>query len=221
MVSSLQRFTLPDSTTKGSSRIEYVTLDIPPPIPVVRDFSLNEARRYALNAVANGPADRLVQAFETITYKYPRAFKQILVAISDSENITEEIGLALRSHWITTGFRTRAAIRDDAIHIRAFRRALAPYSGEELVLYRGEQSSAIDSGKLGLNWSSNREAASQFARGLCTTYGYDGVLLTAVAPPEAIISGPTERSIRLREWEHIVEPDKLLNIQEIGRWPPS
>lgn len=208
------------SSDDHDPKIGYLTIEIPEHAPAKPEFSLNQALRYALAATAGGPAGELGDALRAIGDTYPRAFKKVLTAMAASETISEEVANALRSHWVVVGFRARAAVKDDALFIRAFRRAFPPYAGGGLVLYRGERGSEIAAGRLGLNWSSRQETARVFAAGLCRTYGCDGVLLTAVAPASAIIAGPTEHSIYLDEWEHVVDPNMLHDVTEIGRFPP-
>ncbi len=77
-------------------------------------------------------------------------------------------------------------------------------------------------GRLGLNWSTDPSVAKTFAAGLCTTYGCDGVMLTATAAPSAIITGPNDHSANwLREVEHIVDPKMLSDVTEVARFPPT
>lgn len=190
--------------------------DPPPPL------SLDEAVEYAIKAMHGGPADDIWRAFEKIDKDSGVAYRRVLESATRSEQVSDQFRKALHLNWTVRGFRHRANIQDDELLIRAFRRVFPPYDGGRLVLYRGERSSELDAGRIGLNWSTDIKVAKTFASGLCTTYGCDGVLLRATAEASAIITGPNDHSANwLHEMEHIVDPRMLLDLNEVERFAPS
>lgn len=202
----------------GILHIELPTAPTNPPSPL----SLDEAVEYAIAAMHGGPADDLKRAFDAIDENDGAAYRKVLEAATRCEGVPDDFREALHLAWTVRGFHHRAEIKDDDLFIRAFRQVFPPYEGNKVVLYRGERSSELELGRLGLNWSTDQEIARMFASGLCTTYGCDGVLLTAVAEPSAIITGPNHHSANwLREMEHIVDPRMLVEVEEVARFPPS
>jgi hypothetical protein len=135
--------------------------------------------------------------------------------------VHNEFRSVLHSNWNARGFHHREKVADDDLIIRAFRRVLAPYDGGPLTLYRGERASELKAGRVGLNWSSGIKTASMFASGLCRCDGEEGVLLTATAPPSAIIARPNyDNHKSTEEMEYIVERAMLVRMAEIDRFPP-
>lgn len=205
------------SEDPGKVTIHFEPAPATPPEPL----SLEAATEYAVAAMHGGPTGDLKRAFETIGEDGGSAYRQVLEAATRGERPSDGFREALHLDWTVRGFRHRAEVQDDDLLIRALRRVFAPYEGPRLVLYRGERASEIEAGRLGLNWSPSHEVARMFASGLCTTYGSHGVLLTAIAEGSAIITGPNDHSANwLREFEHIVDPRMLANVEEIARFPP-
>lgn len=186
-------------------------------------LSLEVALAYALAALAGGPADDLKRAFARMDEdEIGGAYRQTLEAAAECDGAAEGFREAFHLAWTVRGFRHRAALQDDALFLRAFRRIFPPYQGEPLILYRGERTSELEAGRIGFNWSTKEGVGRMFASGLCTTYGGDGVLLRASAAPQAILSGPNDHSANwLGEMEHIVDPAMLTDVIEIARFPPS
>lgn len=186
--------------------------------PAPERLTLNQSLAYATAAIRGGPANRIDHALDRISETYPRAFRKVLSALLDSDSVPADVCAAIHSAWVSRGFRYRAAIKDDALFVQAFRRTLPAYDGEDLILYRGERAAEFDAGRLGLNWSPKLETARMFASGLCTLYPGGGVLLKASAPAAAVIARPNAHSTHLGEMEHIVEPALLLDVEVIGRF---
>lgn len=215
--SSWMHFELsPEDPRIGILHIKLPTSDPPPPL------SLDEAVEYAIAAMHGGPADDLRRAFEKINEDDGPACRKVLEAATRCVQVPDDFREALHLAWTVRSHHYRADIQDDDLIIRAFRRVFSPYTGSRLVLYRGERSSELGAGRIGLNWSTDQEVAKKFARGLCTTYGCDGVLLRATAEPSAIITGPNQHSAnKLGEMEHIIDPRMLVELEEVARFPPS
>jgi len=183
---------------------------------------LDEAVEYAIAAMHGGPADDLRRAFDKIDEDAGVAYRKVLEAATRCERVSDDFREALHLNWTERGFRPRDYIQDDDLFIRAFRRVFPPYNGGRLVLYRGERSSELEAGRIGLNWSTDQKVARRFASGLCMIDGCDGVLLTAIAEPLAIITGPNDHSAnKLGEMEHIVDPRMLVELKEVARFSPS
>ncbi|OCJ02457.1 hypothetical protein A6U86_32260 [Rhizobium sp. AC27/96] len=223
---------MPDSDIPSPTHFEHsfedqriVTLRIPlptAPFSALPPLSLDEAEECIIAAMHSGTTNNLRRAFDTVHEDAGVAFRNVLEAAMRCERVSEDFREALHLDWTERGFRLRAKIQDDDLIIRAFRQVFPPYNGGKLVLYRGERADELEAGRIGLNWSTDREVAMRFARGLCTTYGCDGVLLVATAEPSAIITGPNYHSAdHLREMEHVVDPKMLVELSEVERFPPS
>ncbi len=184
-------------------------------------MSLSQAFDYLVASMAEGPVDRLSDAFEVVDGDDGQAYRRVLEAVLDGPRPSGGFRAALHMNWTVRGFRHRAQLDDDTLLVRAFRHVFPAYVGEAMTVYRGERSSELGAGRLGLNWTPDRSVAERFARGLCATYGGEGVLLQATAAPPAIISGPNDHSANwICEHEHIVDPSMLSNIIELARFPP-
>lgn len=198
----------------------HVSWSVAPKAPLP-PLSRDTAIAIVLSAMQGGDTNELKRAFAVVDADGGGAYRAILESALVSEVCSDVFRDAFHLNWTERGFRHRAEIQDDALLIRAFRQIFPPYQGEAMTLYRGERASEWEAGRVGLNWSPNRETGKMFASGLCTTYGGDGVLLIATAPPAAIIAPPNDHSANwLREHEHIVDPALLTEIREIDRFPP-
>jgi hypothetical protein len=199
-------FTLPEAPANHS----------PPP---TRD----QALAIIVATIAGERTAELKAAFEVVDDdKSGATYREVLNAVLSAGSCSKAFRDALHLNWTVRGFRHREAVSDDALLIAAFRCVFPPYVGEPMTLYRGEQAGKWEAGRVGLNWSSSRDVGRRFAAGLCTTYGGDGVLLCATAPPDAIIALPNDHSTnRLQEHEHIVDPALLVDVREIDRFPPD
>lgn len=200
--------------------IRHITIPTAAPLNPPSPLSLDEAVEYAIASIRGGPSNDLGRAFEKIGEDSGGAFRKVLEAVTHCEPVSDAFREALHLAWTISGHHHRANIQNDDLLIRAFRRVFPPYNGSRLVLYRGERSSELKAGRIGLNWSTCRVVAKEFASGLCTTYGCDGVLLTATAEPSAVITGPNHHSANwLHEMEYIIDPRMLAGLKELARFP--
>lgn len=124
------------------------------------------------------------------------------------------------TYWIEAGHRLREQISDDVLLIRFLRLALPPYIGTGMALYRGENLSRWKAGAIGLAWSARIDVARMFASGL-NSFDSGGVLLTAIFPSVAIVSGPNSHSKYLGEDQFTVDPRHAENMQVLEHFPPS
>ncbi|WP_254877436.1 hypothetical protein [Cronobacter sakazakii] len=143
-----------------------------------------------------------------------------LQRMSDSGLITPALQKAFHTKWIESGHFIRSQIKDDKAVAQLLSKLMPKYDGEGLTVFRGENEHRFNSGQIGFCWTSKREVAERFARGLNACQS-QGLLLQAYAPPKAIFSGPNEHSHYLGESEVTVDPALLENIQIISYYPRS
>ncbi len=187
------------------------------PLPV--QMTEKSAIDCILLALTGQPSDELSRAFDTI--RSVKSFRRLIKHAAKSENVSSVFRERFHTAWIVKGFRWREAVDDDLLLTRALRAILAPYAGESLTLFRGEQFAQYETGRVGFNWTPKREVAEMFASGLCTTYNGGGVLLRAMAPSAAIIASPNAHSQYLGEDEFVVEPSLLTDVTELARFPQT
>lgn len=121
--------------------------------------------------------------------------------------------------WVTHGAWVREGVGNDALLARALRDMLPSYTGGALTLFRGESAERYNAGRIGMCWTTKKETAVMFARGLNALYAGGGVLLSAVFSPAAVISGPGRHSEWLGESEHTIDPTALSEIELMARFP--
>ena len=179
----------------------------------------NEAIKYLLASLHGGPCQNLRRAFETMqsVKSYRRLIRNAAKVIDSPQEFRDRFHTA----WTVEGFRWRDAVNNDALLSRALRAVLPAYVGVSQTLFRGELAARYDAGRLGFNWTPRRDVAEMFASGLCSLYDGGGILLTANAPPTAIISSPGPHSKYLSEDEFVVESSLLTNVLELVRYPKT
>ena len=132
-----------------------------------------------------------------------------------------EISTRFHTLWNKMGHRIREQVLDDDLLRDALRILLPVYVGPGLKLYRGESVDRWKSETYGFAWTDKIDIARMFARGLNAMAGQGGVLLSADAPTEAIIAGPSKHSIYLGEYEYVVDWRQLREITSLECFPPS
>ncbi len=135
----------------------------------------------------------------------------LIERLAASETVDIPAGVRLLEIWTISGHRIRTYVDDDELIIKAFRRSHMPYDGPGILVYRGEIARQVEQNRIGLNWTPNRACAEGFADGLCRTHGPDSrgcysVVLSALAPPKAIIAVPNAHSIYLGEEAYVIDP---------------
>ncbi|WP_035853326.1 hypothetical protein [Deefgea rivuli] len=121
--------------------------------------------------------------------------------------------------WTVNGGHLRNKIRDDALILRVLKKTMPGYQGSGLTLYRGEGQHLYEQQKIGFCWSPDIKVASLFASGL-NALESGGVLLSAYAPAEAILTGPNDHSaLQMKEFEHTCDPTSLQEIKVLQRFP--
>lgn len=134
--------------------------------------------------------------------------------------ITPSLQNAFHTKWIECGHFIRSQLKDDKAVALLLLKLMPKYSGDGLTVFRGENEQRFNSGKIGFCWTTNREVAKMFARGLNACQSR-GLLLQCYAPSGAIFSGPNEHSHYLGESEVTVNPVFLENVQIISYYPRS
>ena len=148
-----------------------------------------------------------------------KSYRRLIKCAANTQDASQEFRDRFHTAWTVEGFRWREAVEDDALALRALRAILTPYEGPGLTLFRGEQASRYDAGRLGFNWTPKRSVAEMFASGLCSSYDGGGILLMATAPTASIIASPGSHSTYLDEEEFVIEPGLLMQVTELARHP--
>lgn len=123
--------------------------------------------------------------------------------------------------WVVNGGHIRRRVCNDQLVLSWLKLILPKYTGEELLLYRGECQFLYEQGLIGFCWTPEKSVAEQFARGL-NAIESGGVLLSAKVAPEAILSAPNNHSANwLREYEYTCDPNKIGAIEVLQKYPKS
>ena len=143
--------------------------------------------------------------------KWSLVFKRISENFKELQFSKEQV----HTLWTVNGGHLRRKIKDDKLVAKVLDVVLPGYTGEGLVLYRGECRFLYESGQIGFCWTPNIDVATMFARGL-NAIESGGVLLKAYAPSEAIFSSPNAHSAnQMHEFEYTCNPELLENIELI------
>ena len=130
-----------------------------------------------------------------------------------------EISTRFHTLWYEMGHRIREQVLDDDLLRDAVRIVLPAYVGPGLKLYRGESVDRWKTEAYGFAWTDKIDFARIIARGLNAMPGQGGVLLSAEAPTEAIIAGLNEYTIRMGEYEYVVDWRQLREITPLECFP--
>lgn len=125
---------------------------------------------------------------------------------------------AFSSCWIELGHRMREQIDDDQALAKILRRAFPPYTGEPIVLYRGENLDLYRAGRIGFAWTPKIDTATVFAE-VQNAGGSGGALLRARLGG-AIIAGPCGHTRWLGEDQYTVDPGLLEGVEVVAQYPP-
>lgn len=134
---------------------------------------------------------------------------------------SEELKERFHTQWHVCHHFVRELVEDDGLLLDLLWVWLPRYTGEDLVLYRGENVDRFEAWSLGSAWTDKQKIAEMFARGL-NAVGGGGLLLRAAIPNSIIIAGPTRHSSEwLGENEFTIDTRKLVTVEIIDRFPPS
>jgi hypothetical protein len=124
--------------------------------------------------------------------------------------------------WTECGHRIRREVGDDVVLLDALRRVLPVYSGTSVHLYRGETWVDFSRQRHGMSWSNDINIARMFARGRNALDPGGGVLIESIAPPDAIISGPSGGpGAAAEEFEYVVDRRRLNEVRQLAKFPPA
>lgn len=119
--------------------------------------------------------------------------------------------------WTESGHHIREQIGDDAYLVKLLRHVLPKYKGGSLILFRGENYPRWINKEIGLCWTSKKNTARMFGRGL-NAFHSGGVLLKCIVQSDWIISGPSAHSHYLGELEYTIDPGALSGIEVVEKY---
>lgn len=121
--------------------------------------------------------------------------------------------------WTVNGGHLRRKVNDDQLVLEVLKAFLPGYSGEGMVLYRGERQDFYRSDKIGFCWTPDVEVAKKFARGL-NAIESGGVLLEGFAPSQAILAEPNSHSAEtMKEYEYTCNSSLIENLKPVEFFP--
>jgi hypothetical protein len=129
---------------------------------------------------------------------------------------------AFHQAWIEQGLYIREDFAVDPLLPDVLRNFLPGYSGAPVELFRGERGSNHEARAYGVSWTSKRDIAQMFARGLNLCPQTGSVVVHAVAPACAILAAPRPDATgsKLEESEYVVDRRALGVIDVLERYPP-
>lgn len=148
------------------------------------------------------------------------AWDSLLNSQGDGAIISPELKEAFHLLWVERGRFIRERFADDKRLLCLLQTLFPPYSGDGLVLFRGENVDRFENNRLGLCWTPKVKVAQMFGSGL-NACGAGGVLLKAFVPASAILAGTHPHSVYLGEHEVTVNSSSLSLIEIVERYDPS
>lgn len=149
---------------------------------------------------------------------YERHSWEFFLSFKQSYQVTLEIQEAFHLLWIEKGHFLREKMDDDKKLVELLKKLLPIYSGEGMVLYRGENIQRYQANKIGFCWTTDIDVARKFASGL-NAYKSGGFLLCAEVESSKILAGLHPHSIYLGESEMTVNPFHIKNIKILETFP--
>lgn len=185
---------------------------------------VEEQRRIA-HAVSNfvdgargGDGDQMWRSMKSLLLD--GAARKAFLKISKIQDIPDKSRAVFLEMFLDYGDQMRQEISDDLVYLAGLRSLMPRYDGPPVFLYRGEAMFNRKHRTYGWSWSSSREVARRFAELSMTRVGTGGnVLLSTLAPSEAIISAPCQISDRYIEDEFVVDRRFLEKVQIEERFP--
>nr|WP_226375914.1 hypothetical protein [Pantoea stewartii] len=167
----------------------------------------------------NRPQSKVSGERKFLDYIHSRnRWGEYVKSIKNSKTATASMKEAFHSKWIESGAFIREKINNDLFLTELLTLLLPPYSGTNLVLYRGENKARFDEGRIGFCWTQDTSIAEMFGSGL-NAYNSPGLLLRAEAPACSILAGPNDHSRYLGENEFTVNPSLLSSVIVIETYP--
>jgi len=155
--------------------------------------------------------------FEKITNN--KAWNEEADVLLEKNTFSKEFIIEFHTNWTVRGHRIREQINNDRKLSMLLQHIFPAYTGEEKILFRGENKERWKKENVGFCWTTNKETAAVFARGL-NAINSGGLLLKCNCKPEWIIIGPSNHSNYLGESEYTVAPESIKNINVLFEYEP-
>lgn len=132
--------------------------------------------------------------------------------------VTPELKEAFHLLWIEKGHFLREKMDDDKKLLELMKKLLPVYSGDGMLLYRGENIERYEANKIGFCWTPHIDVARKFASGL-NAYKSGGILLYAYIKPTEILADVHSHSKYLEENEITINSYNIKNIRILEKFP--
>lgn len=175
-----------------------------------------EAARAFVEGARDGDLQRLIWAVEQLDMT--ATWRPAIRALARSGQVHASIPTSFLQLWLDWGSHVRLEVGDDLVLARALRLLLPTYEGPGLTLYRGDSAWNRKRRTYGMSWTSDIGVGRSFAQGPWRYHTGGSVLLTATAPPEAIVCAPHALDDRYEEAEYIVDRRLLKAVQVVQRF---
>jgi len=149
-------------------------------------------------------------------FRHQAEWRGLLAVLARTSPPSAGVQARFHTQWHVCHHFMRELVDDDQLMLGAARRWLPRYEGCGMELFRGENIDRYRTGRIGYGWTDQLSVAEMFAGGL-NGEGAGGVVLTAKAPPSAIIAGPGWHiSDWLRENEFTVDVGRLEEVNIVS-----
>ncbi|ARW49442.1 MULTISPECIES: hypothetical protein [Acetobacter] len=192
-----------------------VTSSIELKLPQHHQKNLKSSEAFAIirnDILAGKPTELFAHALETVSCKH---LKSAWIIASENNVRNTVFSSFFRTEWTTRSHHIRQEFADDNLLNTVLWNVLPPYKGNDLTIWRGEQTARFNAGIVGFNWSTDEKSADIFASGLCTTYSGGGTLLKARIHADGIISGYGNHTIDPSEKGIVVDPKCIIEIESV------
>lgn len=167
-----------------------------------------------------GDIERFAKALVTLGDSFDRGLwsraMRAVVGIRCPDDFREWF---LRGPYLRDGDMFRQEIDNDLLWVNALRSLLPIYSGPGLTVYRGEIAWNQWRRTYGSAWTVKEDVARSFALGTMQTCDGGSVLLSAFAPPDAIVCSPALLDDRYGEQEYVIDRRRLIAVRVLERFP--
>ncbi len=142
------------------------------------------------------------------------AWRQAFLSIRRWEgNLSDTFRQEMSGIWGAHGWTIRSNVSDDKLLVDVLALLFPPYTGSDIILYRGESFANRKYRRYGLSWTSSLEAGQQFALDQSKDNLAGAVLLRANIPAKAIIADVHKYNPEGYEFEYIVDRRYLKGIR--------
>jgi hypothetical protein len=219
----------PDGTSQDGP-----TYDLPDPAVAAAEHERQQAQYQYVKELARTDIAAVTKYLIELIRNCSPAIRETLRAIHEEErsthacaaradvkNFSRKAQTSFLSLWVECGHHIRREVADDVVLLDALRRLLPAYDGPSACLFRGEPWKDYSVQRHGICWSSDREAAEIYARGLNAMAGGGGVLIETTAPADAIISRAATTGVCGWEFEYVVDRRRLGEIRQLACFPEA